>query len=54
MDVTENPENKIKELVNEHLHNVSVEDIEVNQDLGTKENSQNIALVHLSFDLKIH
>nr|MDH3093115.1 hypothetical protein [Bacillus velezensis] len=52
VDVTENPENKIKELVNEHLHNVSVEDIEVNQDLGTKENGQNIVLVHLSFDLK--
>ncbi|AVB10320.1 hypothetical protein C3438_12880 [Bacillus velezensis] len=52
VDVTDNPENKIRELVNEHLHNVSVEDIEVNQDLGTEKKDQLIALVHLSFDLK--
>ncbi|PRR91753.1 Got1/Sft2-like family vesicle transport protein [Bacillus atrophaeus] len=50
--VTDNSKDKIKELVSEYLHNVSVEDVEVNQDLGTDKNGQYIALVHLSFDLK--
>jgi len=44
--------NKIEGLVNEHLKNVSIEDVEVNQDLGNDKKDQYIALVHLSFDLK--
>lgn len=44
--------NKIEGLVDEHLKNVSVEDIEVNQDFGNDKKDQYIALVHLSFDLK--
>ncbi|MEK5500468.1 hypothetical protein [Bacillus sp. FSL M8-0168] len=49
---TSDTRNKIEDLVNEHLKNVSVEDVEVNQDLGNDKNDQYIALVHLSFDLK--
>lgn len=45
-------EDKINDLVEKNLKNVTVEEVEVNQDLGTDENGQYIALVHLSFDLK--
>ncbi|MGG4090057.1 hypothetical protein [Bacillus licheniformis] len=44
--------NKIEDLVNEHLKDVSIEDVEVNQDLGNDKKDQYISLVHLSFDLK--
>ena len=39
-------------MVDKHLKNVSIEDIEVNQNLGHDKKDQYITLVHLSFDLK--
>lgn len=49
---TSDTRNIIEDLVDKHLKNVSIEDIEVNQNLGHDKKDQYITLVHLSFDLK--
>ncbi|MEC1337283.1 hypothetical protein P9D25_06260 [Bacillus velezensis] len=49
---SDSKEDEINSLIDNNLKNVTVEEVEVNQDLGADENGQYIALVHLSFDFK--
>ncbi|NUI58974.1 hypothetical protein HUN88_04220 [Bacillus amyloliquefaciens] len=48
----ETEEDQINDLVENNLKNVSVDKIELNQDMSKNKEKQYIALVHLSFNLK--